>query len=214
MLVCADDSTTHCASYPPNVEVVRSPAVTMLFTVIRDKNTTQKKVCRSRTLMVVSPLGPFSFPRSTSRFFDAVATDSATHVGLHTVVVLSWRAALWLTPEYAHTCARPQYVEAADRLMNILAEEGLARMATKVTIQTPCGATPRAGLLRGRSGGVGTVVACACLTSPLTTLSSCALRLACGALLNRLCVGARSLCSPAALLRACYCFVRSRISHA
>jgi uracil phosphoribosyltransferase len=55
-------------------EVLSSPAVTMLLSVIRDKNTSQK-----------------------------------------------------------------EYVAYADRLMNLLAEEGLARLATPVEVVTPCG---------------------------------------------------------------------------
>jgi uracil phosphoribosyltransferase len=58
----------------PKAEVLSSPAITMLFTVIRDKTTSQV-----------------------------------------------------------------DFVRAADRLMNILVEEGLGRMATETTVTTPCG---------------------------------------------------------------------------
>lgn len=58
----------------PKAEVLSSPAITMLLSVIRDKATSQK-----------------------------------------------------------------DYVAYSDRLMNILAEEGLARLATKMTVVTPCG---------------------------------------------------------------------------
>lgn len=64
----------------PKAEVLSSPGITMLVTVIRDKATNQK-----------------------------------------------------------------DYVSAADRLMRILAEEGLARLATEKTVQTPCGTS--AGLM-------------------------------------------------------------------
>lgn len=64
----------------PKAEVLSSPAITMLLSVIRSKTTTQK-----------------------------------------------------------------DYVAASDRLMNILAEEGFARLSTPTTVVTPCGETP--GLL-------------------------------------------------------------------
>jgi len=74
-------STNSIKEFNPNAELLSSPAITMLFTIIRDKRTTQK-----------------------------------------------------------------DYVQASDRLMAILAEEGLARLpcCTEVQIETPCG--PYTGL--------------------------------------------------------------------
>lgn len=60
--------------YHPNAELLSSRAITVLFTTIRDKRTTQR-----------------------------------------------------------------EYVHCSDRLMNILAEEGLARLANPATVETPCG---------------------------------------------------------------------------
>jgi len=86
------------AQYNPKVEVLSSPAVTMLLSVIRDKSTTQK-----------------------------------------------------------------DYVTCSDRLMSILAEEGIARLGTPTRVQTPCGecdglAPPASGSIClvdiVRSGGI------------------------------------------------------------
>jgi uracil phosphoribosyltransferase len=65
------------SEHNPAAEVLSSPAITMLLSTIRDKNTCQK-----------------------------------------------------------------DYVNASDRLMHILAEEGLARLATETEIETPCGTCP------------------------------------------------------------------------
>lgn len=67
-------ATIDASALNPNAEVLSSPAVTMLLSVVRDKATSQK-----------------------------------------------------------------EYVTYADRLMNILAEEALARLATFRTVVTPCG---------------------------------------------------------------------------
>jgi uracil phosphoribosyltransferase len=102
------------AALNPQAELLSSRAITLLFTIIRDKATTQKDV---RTPPPGTPhhVYPLPFGRHCYRHY-----PSHLHAGC---------ACAW------------QYVAASDRLMNILAEEGLARLACVVptTVETPCG---------------------------------------------------------------------------
>ena len=119
----------------PNAELLESRACTVLFTIIRESTTTQRDVSHRRQRIL---------PHSRAR----------------EIAVRPQPVALRSAPRRS-----TQYVAASDRLMAILAEEGLARLntVTPKTVVTPCGtyeglAAPATDTICGvdivRSGGI------------------------------------------------------------
>mmetsp|Transcript_25343 Transcript_25343/g.72299 ORF Transcript_25343/g.72299 Transcript_25343/m.72299 type:complete len:233 (-) Transcript_25343:210-908(-) len=68
-----------------------------------------------------------------------MASEQAQKLNRNAEVLSSPAVTMLLSQIRAKSTTQKDYVNAADRLMGILAEEGLARLATPMTVVTPCG---------------------------------------------------------------------------
>uniref|UniRef100_A0A7S1MCD4 uracil phosphoribosyltransferase n=1 Tax=Alexandrium catenella TaxID=2925 RepID=A0A7S1MCD4_ALECA len=66
-------------------------------------------------------------------------TKGVAHLNTRAEVLSSHAVTMLLTKIRAKSTTQREFVAYADRLMNILAEEALSRLATQTTVTTPCG---------------------------------------------------------------------------